>query len=116
MMPNSPFNQATHPATQTATPSPTATNAPISRSDTLNTFPQTSTVSPSPTIGSDNTHAQKEGALQRWERAEERETVGPLAEGGRIHDGPRGAEIKLSQGRKWFLLLIFSVAQVCPSP
>ena len=25
----------------------------------------------------------------------------------------RGAEIKLSQKRKWFLLLIFSVAQVC---
>ena len=28
--------------------------------------------------------------------------------------GPGGAEIKLSQGRKWFLLLVFSVAQVGP--
>jgi len=27
--------------------------------------------------------------------------------------GPRGAEIKLSQTRKWFLLFVFSVAQVC---
>ena len=28
----------------------------------------------------------------------------------------RGAEIKLSQKRKWFLLLVFSVAQVCDRP
>ena len=42
----------------------------------------------------------------------EGETPIPLANAGQEQHGPRGAEIKLSQKRKWFLLFVFSVAQV----
>lgn len=36
----------------------------------------------------------------------------PLADYEAREEGARGAEVKLSQGRKWFSLFIFSVAQV----
>lgn len=55
------------------------------------------------------------GQRSKWTKAEEAPTAG-LADDTANDDGPRGAEIKLSQGRKWFLLGIFSVAQVsCPN-
>lgn len=49
-------------------------------------------------------------AERKWERAEEAPTR-LIAENAAKEEGPAGAEIKLSQGRKWFLLFIFSVAQ-----
>lgn len=50
-----------------------------------------------------------------WEAAEEA-PVKPLADYEAKQEGPAGAEVKLSKGRKWFLLFIFSVAQVCLFP
>jgi hypothetical protein len=49
--------------------------------------------------------------VRKWVAAEEA-AVEPLAEAAAEKDGARGAEIKLSQKRKWFLLFVFSVAQV----
>jgi hypothetical protein len=49
--------------------------------------------------------------LHKWERAEEA-PFEPLARAQTDKEGPGGAEIKLSQKRKWFLLFVFSVAQV----
>jgi hypothetical protein len=56
---------------------------------------------------------QKE--LRKWERAEEA-PFEPLAQAQTQKEGPGGAEIKLSQKRKWFLLFVFSVAQVSRPP
>jgi hypothetical protein len=56
---------------------------------------------------------QKE--LRKWERAEEA-PFEPLAQAQTQKEGPGGAEIKLSQKRKWFLLFVFSVAQVRRPP
>ena len=42
----------------------------------------------------------------------EEAVAAPVADAEAQREGPKGAEIKLSQRRKWFLLLVFSVAQV----
>lgn len=47
----------------------------------------------------------------KWTAAEEA-PVKPLADYEARQEGAAGAEVKLSQKRKWFLLFIFSVAQV----
>lgn len=53
-----------------------------------------------------------EAHKNKWVAAEEAPTR-PLADYEAKEEGVRGAEVKLSQSRKWFLLFIFSVAQVC---
>lgn len=55
---------------------------------------------------------QRDVQQNRWVAAEEA-PMRPLAEYVAREGGDRGAEVKLSQSRKWFLLFIFSVAQVC---
>jgi hypothetical protein len=55
----------------------------------------------------------RETHKNKWVAAEEAPTK-PLADYEAREEGARGAEVKLSQGRKWFLLFIFSIAQVSP--
>ena len=50
-------------------------------------------------------------AEHKWVQAEESPND-RIAQEAEKQEGPNGAEIKLSQKRKWFLLFIFSVAQV----
>ncbi len=50
--------------------------------------------------------------LAKAEQGESGSGVANVPAGDTITDERTGAEHKLSQGRKWFLLLVFSVAQV----
>lgn len=58
-------------------------------------------------------HREGEAHKNGWVAAEEA-PVKPLADYEAREEGVGGAEVKLSQSRKWFLLFIFSVAQVSP--
>lgn len=86
-----------------ATRSP-AESASLSREGTLETPP-----SPSRTAVDVNQHGVA-GAEKKWAQAEEAPFKN-IADEQAKKDGPAGAELKLSQKRKWFLLFVFSVAQ-----
>lgn len=86
-----------------STQSPALSASP-SRSNTLETPP-----SPTRTAVDVNQHGLA-GAEQKWAKAEEAPFKNVAEEQAR-KDGPAGAELKLSQKRKWFLLFVFSVAQ-----
>jgi len=82
----------------------------MSRSGTLSPGTNTGTL-PSPSRTAVDLHQHGlQHAENKWIDAEEA-AFKKVAEAQAEKDGPRGAEIKLSQKRKWFLLFIFSVAQ-----
>jgi hypothetical protein len=85
------------------TQSPTGSSSP-SREETIETPP-----SPSHTAVDVSQHGLAT-AEKKWERSEEAPFKN-IAEEQARKEGPAGAELKLGQKRKWFLLFIFSVAQ-----
>ncbi|ORY35678.1 major facilitator superfamily domain-containing protein [Naematelia encephala] len=95
-------------------PNQSSTSVPapeLSRNDTLYSTHSNEETSRTRTVSPTATAVELHlTTSQRYLKAEEAATA-PLAEAARERDGPGGAEIKLSQGRKWFLLFIFSVAQ-----
>ncbi|WWC67475.1 uncharacterized protein I206_101383 [Kwoniella pini CBS 10737] len=95
-------------------------NAPFERNDTIDTYSSTiatpdPNASPSPNRTVVDLDAQangKEGASpQKLEKKLEEELTSEQALQRHKSTTVNGAEIKLSQKRKWFLLLVFSVAQ-----